>query len=94
MSVFVPPGDCPNCGETVPPDAAACPHCGADERTGWSEDTALDGIDLPEDTGADYVRTVERGWSDGLPTGARAWFSFGLVLLLALGISGAWWWLR
>jgi glutaredoxin len=94
MSAFVPPGDCPNCGETVPAGAAACPYCGADERTGWSEDTYLDGIELPEDAGTDYERMIERETGDGLPTGVRAWFSFGLVLLLALMISGVWWWLR
>jgi hypothetical protein len=94
MSAFVPPGDCPNCGEPVPAGAAACPHCGADERTGWSEETYLDGIDLPEEAGDDYERTIERELGDGLPTGARAWFVFGLVLLLVLVISGVWWWLR
>lgn len=44
-----PPPECPVCGEPVPPRARACPHCGADERSGWNEDEArYDGIDLPE----------------------------------------------
>ncbi|MDR0306327.1 MAG: zinc ribbon domain-containing protein [Chitinispirillales bacterium] len=38
---------CPCCGESVPADARACPSCGSDERTGWSQNTYLDGIDLP-----------------------------------------------
>ena len=29
--------------------ALACPECGSDEHTGWSEDTYVDGIDLPEE---------------------------------------------
>lgn len=27
--------------------AKACPHCGSDERTGWSEAAACDALDLP-----------------------------------------------
>jgi len=38
---------CPCCGEPVPSGAAACPSCGSDDRTGWSQNTYLDGIDLP-----------------------------------------------
>jgi len=30
--------ECPNCGGIVRAGAAACPHCGSDERTGWSEE--------------------------------------------------------
>lgn len=41
--------DCPNCGEDVPAGALACPECGSDDETGWSEDTAYDGLDLPGD---------------------------------------------
>ena len=40
--------DCPNCGADVPAGALACPECGSDDETGWSEDTAYDGLDLPE----------------------------------------------
>jgi hypothetical protein len=28
---------CPNCGVDVPLKAPACPECGSDEQTGWSE---------------------------------------------------------
>jgi uncharacterized membrane protein YvbJ len=31
---------CPHCGAAVPSDASACPECGSDEETGWSEDAA------------------------------------------------------
>lgn len=40
---------CPVCGEDVPRKAKSCPSCGACERSGWSEDHYLDGIDLPDD---------------------------------------------
>jgi hypothetical protein len=39
---------CSNCGATVPSRALACPECGSDDRTGWSEDTLYDGLDLPD----------------------------------------------
>jgi len=39
---------CPNCGAEVSMKALACPECGSDEDTGWSEDTMYDGMDLPE----------------------------------------------
>ncbi len=43
---------CPNCGAELPGSAKFCPECGSDEKTGWSEDTYLDGVSLPgEDDG-------------------------------------------
>ncbi len=39
---------CSNCGAEVPLKALACPECGSDENTGWSEDTMYDELDLPE----------------------------------------------
>jgi hypothetical protein len=39
---------CPNCGAEVTQGASACPECGSDDATGWSEETLYDGIDLPE----------------------------------------------
>ncbi len=39
---------CPNCGEEVPAGAPCCPECGADENTGWSQDTMYDDLDLPD----------------------------------------------
>jgi hypothetical protein len=47
MSGFVPPGECPVCGCDVPAKAKACPECGACATTGWNEDSAYDGLDLP-----------------------------------------------
>ena len=50
----IPPSDCPVCGADVPPNARACPECGADERSGWNEDaTRYDGLNLPDDPGED-----------------------------------------
>lgn len=40
---------CPVCGEQVRADALACPSCGSDDETGWSDDAAYDDLDLPID---------------------------------------------
>lgn len=48
MSERRPPSECANCGATIPRDARSCPECGADERTGWRDTDAYDGLDLPE----------------------------------------------
>ncbi|MCP4373978.1 MAG: zinc-ribbon domain-containing protein, partial [Deltaproteobacteria bacterium] len=37
---------CPNCGAEVPSKARACPECGSDENTGWSEETMYDDLGL------------------------------------------------
>ena len=39
---------CPICGTDVSIKATACPECGSDEETGWSENTMYDGIDIPD----------------------------------------------
>lgn len=90
VSAFRPPGDCPNCGEEVPAGAMACPHCGADARTGWSEETYLDGVDLP----GEAESAGSRADDDGLARGLTSWLALGLAVLLALVLSGAWWLLR
>ena len=41
--------DCPVCGTEVSDAAPSCPECGSDERTGWSENTRYDGLDLPSE---------------------------------------------
>jgi uncharacterized membrane protein YvbJ len=47
---FVPPGDCPVCGEHVEEGSASCHSCGSCPQSGWSEDAAYDGLDLPADS--------------------------------------------
>ena len=56
------PDSCPVCGEPVPRGAKACPHCGADERSGWNEDaTRYDGLDLPDEAFEEGGRPSEGG---------------------------------
>lgn len=74
----MPPEVCPNCGVEVPPRARACPGCGADETTGWSDDARYDGLDLPDEK-FDYDGFVEREFDGGRrPVPPR-------------GIGGFWW---
>ncbi len=90
-----PPRECPVCGEDVPPRASACPHCGADERTGWNEaETYLDGVELPDENAAfdhdEFLR--DEGHQPRLkPKGlALHWWLVGLTLLalLLFGVFG------
>ena len=90
-----PPDCCANCGAPLARDALACPECGADERTGWREPSADDGLDLPDgDAGAERpARRATLGrppsWRHELP-----WYWVALALLvvaaLALGALGLW----
>lgn len=48
MAELLPPDECANCGAAIPPKARACPECGADELTGWRENSVYDGLDLPD----------------------------------------------
>ena len=41
---------CPVCGADVPRRAKSCPECGACEKSGWSEDQYLDGLNLPDES--------------------------------------------
>lgn len=40
---------CPHCGAQVPLDALACPECGSDNETGWSEEADYDDVLLYDD---------------------------------------------
>jgi uncharacterized membrane protein YvbJ len=52
---------CPHCGEEIKKSSKACPYCGSDESTGWSQDRYLDGIDLPENDEYEEIRDREFG---------------------------------
>ncbi len=61
------PGDsdtfiCPTCGAEVPFKAMACPECGADEKTGWSDKTIYDATDIedPDEDEFDYEEWKRR----------------------------------
>ena len=43
-------------------DAVVCPECGSDDETGWSEDTAYDGLYLYEDDFAPKQTSKSPSW--------------------------------
>ena len=82
----MPPETCPNCGAELPPKARACPECGADEKTGWSEAASADGLDLPDEKFDydDYVKH-EFGGQSPVPRGIQwYWWVIALVVLAAV----------
>lgn len=84
------PEVCPNCGAEIPPKAKACPVCGSDEETGWSEDAQAQGLDLP-DQEFDYEEFVkeEFGQQRPVPRGTH-WFWWVVAVALLVGFVLFW----
>jgi hypothetical protein len=87
-----PPETCANCGAAIPRRARACPDCGADERTGWRENSIYDGLELP-----DHAWQADADPGNPPPAGRRTprvngvpwlWWCVGLALLAVL-VAGA-----
>jgi len=84
MSGFVPPGECPVCGCEVPARAKACPECGACSETGWNEETAYDGLELPPSE-EERVRLDE-----DRPAQRVQFIPITITIILLLILSGVW----
>lgn len=85
-NAFIPPGECPVCGEDVPAGAKSCPGCGADERTGWNEEEArYDGLDLPDEAFDEACETPRKPWHQ-----SALWVGVAIVLvvLFILALTG------
>ncbi|MDW8309182.1 MAG: zinc-ribbon domain-containing protein [Verrucomicrobiales bacterium] len=84
------PEICPVCGAEVPRGAKACPECGSDEQTGWSEQARYDGLDLPEEEfdHEDFVRR-EFGSPSPIPRGVH-WFWWWVAAGLVVGLLWLW----
>ena len=74
----------------MPPKARACPECGADERTGWSEAARTDGLGLPDEN-FDYDDFVKREFGDKrpVPRGIH-WFWWVIALLVVAAFLACW----
>jgi len=86
------PENCPICGAEIPDRAKACPECGSDEQTGWSEQAHIDALGLPDEN-FDYAEFVEREFGETkkspVPRGLH-WFWWVVAILLILGFILAW----
>lgn len=85
------PEFCPVCGAEVPPNAKACPGCGADEKSGWSEETDAEELGLPDED-FDYEEFVKREFGGGkknpIPHGIHWLWWVVAVLIIAAFVWG------
>jgi len=85
---MTPPEICPQCGAEVPPKARACPECGSDEETGWSEEARYQQLGVPTEA-FDYDEFVRDEFGEQEPPPARPrgisffWWIIAILVLLA-----------
>lgn len=86
----MPPDICPNCGAEVPQGTQACPECGSDERTGWSEQARSDNLNLPDEH-FDYDDFVQREFEGRriIPRGIH-WFWWIIAILVTASLVYLW----
>jgi hypothetical protein len=89
------PEYCPNCSAPVPPRARACPECGADEKTGWSQAAEEDPLNLESDD-FDYEEFSAREFGTPSRAGKKPkakplWWLVALILLIVF-LFGAFLW--
>lgn len=83
------PTECANCGASIPRSAKACPECGADERTGWRDQSLYDGLDLPETAWPDDTESGKPAPASTRVNGVPWYWWLVGAILLALFIGGA-----
>jgi len=81
---FVPPGDCPVCGEHVEEGSDSCGSCGSCPQSGWSEDAAYDGLDLPAESFGESEDAAIKGKSTTKRLVLAAALLIGVVILFVL----------
>ena len=82
----MPPEICPSCGAEVPRKAKACPECGADETTGWSEESGSEHLGLPDEN-FNYDEFVSREFGSKSPKPAKVrWFWWVIGVLVLAGM--------
>jgi hypothetical protein len=85
----MPPDYCPHCGAEIPLQAKACPECGSDEQTGWSDRAHTDRLGIPDDE-FDYDEFVKEEFGGRNESAVQPreiswlWWIVAIVLLLAL----------
>lgn len=81
---------CPHCGAELPAGARACPACGSDETTGWSDRAYEERLGLPDDefNYDEFVREEFGGPKPARPGLQWIWWAAAILLLLIL--LGTW----
>jgi len=83
----MPPEICPQCGAEVPPNARACPECGSDEETGWSEKARAEQLGLPDED-FDYEEFVKEEFGPQKKIRPRGiswlWWTVAVILVVIL----------
>jgi hypothetical protein len=79
------PDQCPVCGADVPDGARACPECGSDEKTGWSDRAKYDSLGIPDDEPFDYNEFTKREFGGAQPRrkNQALWISVAVAILFA-----------
>ena len=78
----MPPEVCPNCGALLEPNVKACPECGSDDETGWSESARAKQLGLPDEN-FDYDDFVKEEFSPApLKRRGIAWLWWLMTVLL------------
>jgi hypothetical protein len=79
---------CPHCGEYIKKGAKACPFCGSDERTGWSDTTHLDGLGIDDEI--DYDELVRSEFPENAPPPPKklSWIALAGVIVLIFFVAG------
>jgi RNA polymerase subunit RPABC4/transcription elongation factor Spt4 len=80
---------CPVCGAEVPAKAEACPDCGSDEKTGWSDHTVYDGTGIEDPDEFHYEHWQQQETGKGNLCGWLCWVVGVLLagILLAYFLS-------
>jgi ribosomal protein L40E len=80
---------CPHCGAEVPARSWACPQCGSDEKTGWSDGAGEAGAGADDDF--DYEEFLRREFpSNHCPKFGRRPALFVALTVLALIAALTW----
>ena len=74
----------------MPRNAKACPECGADEETGWSEEAKSQGLGLPDEH-FDYEDFVKRELDqEGPAPRGIHWFWWVVAIAVMIGLVLLW----
>lgn len=83
------PEICPNCGAEVPRNAKACPECGSDEKTGWSENARASDLGLPDEN-FDYDDFIKREFGGERKPRGIGWFWWLVAVIVLAALVWLW----